>query len=172
MADPTIHVRPAARDDRSRLGEMAGRLVRLHHAFDRQRFLDIEDVEDGYGRWLIREAARERALVLVAEWADGTLVGYLYGAFEDVSWEDLRGPCGYLHDVWVEEQARNAGVATRLVEHACAVFEERGAPRVILMTASRNASAHSLFRKLGFRDTMIEMTRELGAGSSSRVGTP
>jgi hypothetical protein len=29
------------------------------------------------------------------------------------------------------------------------------------MTASRNASAHALFRKLGFRDTMIEMTREL-----------
>jgi ribosomal protein S18 acetylase RimI-like enzyme len=165
MADPSIQIRPAVRDDRLRLGEMAGRLVRLHHAFDPQRFLDIEDVEAGYGRWLMREAARERALVLVAERADGALVGYLYGALEDVSWEDLRGPCGYLHDVWVEEEARHAGVATGLVEHACARFKERGAPRVVLMTASRNASAHALFSKLRFRDTMIEMTRELTGNS-------
>jgi ribosomal protein S18 acetylase RimI-like enzyme len=161
MADRPFHVRPAAREDRSRLGEMAGRLVRLHYSFDPQRFLDLEDVEAGYGRWLMREATRERALVLVAERIDGALVGYLYGALEGVSWEDLRGPCGYLHDVWVEEDARHAGVATSLIEHACARLKERGAPRVVLMTASRNASAHALFRKLGFRDTMIEMTREL-----------
>lgn len=154
-------VRPAGHGDRRRLGEMAGKLVRLHYSFDPQRFLDPDDVEAGYGRWLAREAARDRALVLVAESATGELIGYLYATDEDTSWEDLRPPCGYIHDVWVEPEARGAGVATALMERACAVFAERGSPRVVLMTASPNREARALFRKLGFRDTMIEMTREL-----------
>jgi GNAT superfamily N-acetyltransferase len=165
MTRPSVQVRLAGRDDRARLGVMAGQLVRLHVTFDRERFLAAEDVEDGYGRWLVREAARERALVLVAEAPDGALVGYLYGTMEDISWEDLRGPCGYLHDVFVEEAARGAGVATALVERACAWFRDRGAPRVVLTTATRNVPAHALFHRLGFRDTMIEMTRELDDAS-------
>jgi RimJ/RimL family protein N-acetyltransferase len=34
-------------------------------------------------------------------------------------------------------------------------------PRVILGTAEKNERAQRLFTKLGFRRTMIEMTREL-----------
>jgi len=168
MTQPTVRVRLASGADRARLGEMAGQLVRLHVAFDRDRFLAVDDVEEGYGRWLVREAARERALVLVAERDDGALVGYLYGTVEGISWEDLRGPCGFVHDVWVEEDARGAGVATELLERACALFAERGVPRVVLMTASQNQRAHALFRKLGFRDTMVEMTRELGGAPPIR----
>lgn len=155
-----VHVRPASRADRVRLGEMAGKLVRLHHSFDRLRFLDPDHVEEGYGRWLAREAVRDRALVLVSE-AGGVAVGYLYATDEDTSWEDLRPPCGYIHDVWVEPEARGSGAATALVQRACAIFAERGSPRVVLMTASPNAAARALFQKLGFRDTMVEMTREL-----------
>jgi ribosomal protein S18 acetylase RimI-like enzyme len=162
MSEVSIRIRPAGRADQERLGAMAGKLVRLHHSLDRQRFLALDDVEDGYGRWLLRESSRDRALVLVAERGGGALVGYLYGTMEGMSWEDLRGPCGYLHDCWVEEDARRAGAATLLIEEACARFKQRGAPRVVLMTASRNAGAHAAFTRLGFRDTMIEMTRELG----------
>jgi ribosomal protein S18 acetylase RimI-like enzyme len=140
---------------------MAGKLVRLHHAFDRSRFLAPEDVADGYGRWLVRESSRDRALVLVAERGEGAIVGYLYATVENMSWEDLRGPCGYIHDVWVDEDARGGGVATALVEGVSDLFRHRSVPRLVLMTASRNTIAHALFRKLGFRDTMIEMTREL-----------
>ena len=52
-------------------------------------------------------------------------------------------------------------MATALIERALAMFAERGLPRAVLMTASANAEASALFRRLGFRDTMIEMTREL-----------
>jgi RimJ/RimL family protein N-acetyltransferase len=34
-------------------------------------------------------------------------------------------------------------------------------PRVMLWTASQNATAQRLFARAGFRPTMIEMTREL-----------
>jgi hypothetical protein len=35
-----------------------------------------------------------------------------------------------------------------------------GAPRVVLMTAWRNPDAHAFFESVGFRRTMLEMTRE------------
>jgi RimJ/RimL family protein N-acetyltransferase len=35
-----------------------------------------------------------------------------------------------------------------------------GAPRVVLMAAWRNEAARRLFARLGFRPTMLEMTRE------------
>jgi ribosomal protein S18 acetylase RimI-like enzyme len=40
------------------------------------------------------------------------------------------------------------------------ILKARGAPRVVLSTAERNAAQH-LFDRAGFRRTMIEMTREL-----------
>jgi hypothetical protein len=40
-------------------------------------------------------------------------------------------------------------------------FRSRGVPRVVLLTAERNAAAQRLFAGAGFRPTMIEMTREL-----------
>jgi ribosomal protein S18 acetylase RimI-like enzyme len=52
-------------------------------------------------------------------------------------------------------------VATALMEAAIEWLRGRGAPRVVLGTAERNAAAQRLFEKLGFRRTMIEMTREL-----------
>ena len=37
-------------------------------------------------------------------------------------------------------------------------------PRVVLWTAEKNPAAQALFEQLGFRRTMIEMTRERGRG--------
>jgi len=40
-------------------------------------------------------------------------------------------------------------------------LHDRGAPRVILWTVAPNKAAQRVFRGLGFRDTMLEMTMEL-----------
>ena len=42
-------------------------------------------------------------------------------------------------------------------------LREHGAPRVILWTAAPNQAVQALFRRLGFRDTMMEMTKELSS---------
>jgi RimJ/RimL family protein N-acetyltransferase len=47
------------------------------------------------------------------------------------------------------------------MEAAIAWLKEHGAPRVILGTAEQNVAAQRLFARLGFRRTMVEMTREL-----------
>jgi ribosomal protein S18 acetylase RimI-like enzyme len=65
-----------------------------------------------------------------------------------------------VHDVVVDESARGEGIASRLVEEAAAWLVARGVPRVMLWTAEKNEAAQRLFKKLGFRRTMVEMTRE------------
>jgi GNAT superfamily N-acetyltransferase len=98
--------------------------------------------------------------VLVAE-LNGTVIGYVYAALEPISWKELRDACGFIHDILVEESGRRGGVATALMEAAMAWLKKQGAPRVVLGTAEQNEAAQRLFARLGFRRTMVEMTREL-----------
>ena len=154
-------IRPATDADVPALGRMAAKLVRMHHAFDPQRFFLVEPLEEGYGRWLGREAGREGALVLVAE-REGAIVGYAYATMEKRDWMALRDACGALQDIWVDEGDRRGGIARALLEAVIAGLGERGAPRVVLSTAARNEGAQKFFESMGFRRTMIEMTRELG----------
>ena len=90
----------------------------------------------------------------------GAIVGYAYGRLEGADWNLLLAEHGALHDVWVEPEARRAGVARRLVTDTCARLTRLGAPRVLLHSAWQNIEAHALFERLGFRRTMVEMTRE------------
>jgi len=80
--------------------------------------------------------------------------------FEDKR-RELREAAGFIHDVVVADTHRGRGIGEALVQRASDWLRERGAPRVLLWTAQRNVAAQRLFLRLGFRATMIEMTREL-----------
>ena len=141
---------------------MAAALVREHHRLDSQRFMLVEPVEVGYRDWLGKEITRRGALILVAE-EDLEIVGYAYGAMESRNWNDLLDACGKLHDVYVVEAARRRGIATQLVESMLLELKALGAPRIVLMSADGNRAAQGFFQSLGFRRTMIGMTREMEA---------
>ena len=154
-------IRPATLADAAVLGELGALLVRAHHDFDPQRFMrPLPGIEKGYGRFLTSQIGQEDAIVMVAE-ADGEVGGYVYATLEDRSWRELRDACGYIEDIVVRESARRSGVATMLMNAAIEWLRNRGAPRVLLLTATPNAGAQELFTRLGFRRTMIEMTKEL-----------
>ena len=154
-------IRRAEKRDLDALGRLGATLMRTHYAFDPQRFLEPHrDAESGYAWFLGSILDSDDATVLVAE-RDGTIDGYVYAALEPLSWKELRGPAGFIHDVAVREEARRSGIASELMRAAIDWLRERGAPRVILWTAAPNAAAQSLFRQIGFRETMIEMTLEL-----------
>ena len=98
--------------------------------------------------------------MFVAERA-GAIVGYVYAGLEPTSWKELRDAAGFIHDVVVEDSSRRLGIASSLLDRAIEWLRAHGAPRVMLWTAEQNPAAQNLFARLGFRRTMIEMTREL-----------
>jgi ribosomal protein S18 acetylase RimI-like enzyme len=86
-------------------------------------------------------------------------VGYCYGAVEERDFSLLLDVHGAIHDVFVHESVRHAGVGRRLVEAMLAELTARGAPRVVLSTMVSNDAAQRVFSRCGFRPTMLEMTR-------------
>jgi ribosomal protein S18 acetylase RimI-like enzyme len=157
----TVEIRTAERRDVAALGRLGAMLMRTHYEFDRQRFLAPgAGTESGYASFLGVMLESPDTCVFVAE-EEGKVVGYVFAALEPLSWKELRGPAGFIHDVAVAEEARHSGAGTRLMQAAIDWLRQQGAPRVILWTAAPNAEAQSLFHHLGFRDTMIEMTMEL-----------
>jgi ribosomal protein S18 acetylase RimI-like enzyme len=156
-----ILIRRATESDLPVLGRLGAMLLQIHYGFDPQRFMAPgASSPEGYAWFLGSQLNQNDAAVFVAE-DGGTVIGYVYAGLEPKSWKELREPAGFIHDVAVDESNRKSGVATRLMETALEWLHSRGAPRVLLWTADQNHSAARLFSHLGFRRTMIEMTREL-----------
>lgn len=160
MSDVAISIRPARAVDVPVLGQLGALLVALHHDLDPERFLAPgPSTAQSYGRYLESVLGDEDVIVLVAE-VDGVVAGYAYAALESTDWMSLRGPAGVIHDLVVDPGRRRSGIGRLLLEHTLTSLAERGAPRIVLATAERNAAARALFASARFRPTMIEMTRE------------
>jgi len=154
-----VLVRAMTKDDLPSVGELAGALVRLHHEWDRRRFFLERGVEEGYRWFFSRELGRPGVVLLVAV-IDDAIAGYVYGSLEPRDWARLLDAHGAIHDVFVAQAHRRRGVAQALMEAAIAALEGQGAQSVVLSSAMPNREGQALFKRLGFRETMIEFSRE------------
>ena len=156
-----VNIRPATPKDVPTIGRLGALLVREHHDFDPQRFIAATPrTQEQYGGYLGTQLKEPNIVILVAE-RDGEVIGYTYSGVEGTDYMSLRGPAGVMYDIVVDPDHRQQGVGRMLVDATLEALKKKGAPRVVLSTAERNAAAQRLFDRAGFRRTMIEMTREL-----------
>lgn len=143
------------------VGRLGALLVQVHYEFDSLRFMrPSRGTPAGYASFLGSRLDDPDVILLVAE-RDDEVIGYVYAAMEGRDYMSLRDSAGVLHDIIVDPTSRRSGAGRQLLVEVLAVLKSRGAPRVVLSTAARNEPAQRLFASMGFRDTMIEMTREL-----------
>ena len=164
-----VTIRAATASDREPLGRFGGALMRQHHADDPKRFIGADHPEAAYGRFLVSQISNPNSLVMVAEHS-GAVVGYVYADVESTNWMELRGPCGVVHDLYVDEAARRLGAGRQLLRAAIEWVRSNGRSQVVLLTKTRNEHAHHLFKAIGFRPTMIEMTLDLDSGGTGENG--
>jgi ribosomal protein S18 acetylase RimI-like enzyme len=154
-------IRRATRADLPLIGRLGALLVSQHHHFDSRRFLPATDrTKDGYARFLGSQLDAPEAAVLVAA-LDTDVIGYAYVALESYDYMSLRGPAGLLHDIIVDPERRRHGVGRALLEAVLEYVRSRGLEQLVLSTAERNETAQRFFAGMGFRRTMVEMTREM-----------
>ncbi len=153
-------IRDMTEADLDAASKLAEELVNLHHGWDRTRFFTTPDVASGYRWWFQKQLGEEGVLLLVAE-VDGAIAGYLYGTLEERDWAKLLDPHGAVHDIHVSAAFRRRGVAQALMNAARTRFQAMGAKQMVLYSASANVEGQTLFKKLGFRPTMVEMTLDL-----------
>src|SRR5262249_19622415 len=132
-----LTVRPASRSDEPALGRYGAALMRQHHAADPRRFITAEHPEGAYGRFLVSQLAEPDRLVMVAE-RSGQVLGYVFASVEPTSWRDLRGPCAFIHDVYVDENVRHQGVGQDLLRAAIAWARSKEMTQVVLYSKSGN----------------------------------
>lgn len=164
MNEADFRVRDAGPADLPGAARLGAALIRFHHDLDPARFAILgDDLEGGY-EWFLGERVRDPdSVVLVAASPAGEIVGYAWGVISGRSWNDLLDRHGKLHDLIVAPARRGRGVGASLARAMIARLTGRGAPRIVLSTAFRNEPARRLFERLGFRPTMLEMTRDAPA---------
>jgi ribosomal protein S18 acetylase RimI-like enzyme len=155
-----FRVRPATPSDIEALAILASKLARQHASYDPLRFQFPEPAELEFEAFLRKELASDTVGLTVAEF-DGNIAGYVFVRLEPASLVDLCGPAAWIHDIYVEEDARGMTVGKALLDAAIDTARGWGADSVMLSVSPKNKRAARLFAALGFRPTMQEMRLEL-----------
>jgi ribosomal protein S18 acetylase RimI-like enzyme len=100
---------------------------------------------------LRRGVTRARCRVLVAERGEER-VGFLFAEIESGGGASDSQAAGWIHELWVEPEARGCGVASALVAEADAFFRARDVRRVSVRVESGNANALEYWGRRGFLD--------------------
>lgn len=154
-------IRPAKPDDAPLVVPMVERLARFLAERDRAKYEPLPHVGDMYRSWLRARATDSRAVFLVAERQPGQLVGFLIGTVEREIPIYRLTEYGFIHDLWVEPDYRNEGLARQMVTLAAERFSEIGVAQVRLDVLVGNDPARKLFESCGFRPAIVEMLLEL-----------
>jgi len=101
----------------------------------------------------------EESAVLVAESADGSVVGYaIVGGTSSMLGP---APFGFLYDLWIAPEARRQGVGRRLLARAEQWCRGRGYLRIKLEVAATNAGARALYASEGFAEERLFLGKRL-----------
>lgn len=96
---------------------------------------------------------------LVAEGADGRLLGLVHYVFHPHLWRP-EGVC-YLMDLFTDAQTRGQGVGRRLIEAVYACADEAGVPSVYWLTQEFNYAGRALYDKVATRTPFIRYNRPI-----------
>ena len=165
-AAPTVNhamtIRPATPDDVPAVLPMVAKVCAFHEKLDPAKYGFLPDPEKRYDGWLRSRAKDARSVFLVAEReAGGALAAFIVGTIEPEIGIYRVKEFGFLHDLWVEPEYRNEGIARQLVTLATERFREIGVPQVRMDAAYGNEPARNLFAACGFRPSVVEMLIEL-----------
>jgi len=159
---PPLTVRPATDADLPLLARFGFALAQLHVGFDGERFAVPPGGEGAYAAFFQAELKRPEVVLLIAE-AGSQPVGYAFVRMEPMSLVEIRRAGAWLHDIYVDPEARSGGIGRRLLEAAKEAAGALGSSSLMLSASSQNAAARQLFERAGLRPTMVEMRIELGA---------
>lgn len=137
--DANVNLRRATADDLDRLAVL----------FDEYRVFYGQVPAGAQAREFIRERIDKGDSTLLVAEREGQVIGFaqLYPSFSSIA----MGHIWILNDLYVAEEARQHGVASRLLEASADFARQSGAMRLELSTARDNLAARSLYEKLGWR---------------------
>lgn len=161
-----MQIRAATPADVAAVLPMVAKICALHEAWDPAKYGFAPNPAQRYERWLMQQAESDRSVFLVAERESldtahsEALIAFLVATIEtEIPIYRLK-EFGFIHDLWVEPEYRQAGLGRQLVEHALQALATKGIQQIRLDTAIPNDAARRLFQSCGFRPSTIELLAE------------
>ena len=148
-ADATLFIRPLSASDRAEWAV----LWEAYLAFYETSVADA--VYDSTFARLLGEDARDFS-AFVAE-IDGKLVGLVHYLFHRHAWK-IEDVC-YLQDLYADPTVRGTGVGRKLIEAVYQEADAQGAPSVYWLTQDFNATARTLYDRIGVLTPFIRYQR-------------
>lgn len=158
-----MHIRSATPADVPAVLPMVASICALHQTWDEAKYGFLPNPQQRYEKWLVSQANNRQSVFLVAEDESkpNKLVGFLIATVErEIPIYSLK-EFGFIHDLWVEPEYRQAGIAKQMVKMSIDRFKQMGVKQIRLDTANANEAARKLFAACGFRISTIEMLVEL-----------
>lgn len=154
-----VEIRRATKKDARTIAEYAIKLFAQHRGYDAHRFAEIASIE-GAERFYGSQTEAKDAAVLIAEF-ENIIVGFAYIQYERLDYANLLENAAWLHDLYVDERARQHNAGKLLIEKSIEVARELSANKLMLSVAAKNEYAREFFERQGFRTTMVEMMFDL-----------
>lgn len=126
----------------------------------------LREARKKYFSYLKTDLANKDAAVLIATDRDRP-VGIITGRIYKTLPIKVISRKGHISNLFVASSHRNKGIATRLVRELLNWFQEKKIRDVHLGVHSRNDRALEVFRKLKFRESIMEMKIRLGPGHTA-----
>ncbi len=160
-------IRPATPYDVPAVLPMVAKICALHESWDAAKYGFISNPDRSYERWLLNHTTNPLSVFLVAE-IDGhshqespQLVAFLVATVEREIPIYRLDKFAFIHDLWVEPEYRQHGIARQMVIQTIERCKKMGIKQIRLDTATVNEAARRLFSSSGFRVSTMEMLIEL-----------
>ena len=133
-----VHIKQAGVED-------IGTIIPLFAAY--RTFYKVES-DPAQLRSYLHERLKNNQSVIFLATSGGTAVGFtqLYPGFSSVSLKNT----WTLNDLFVAPEARRSSIGQQLMDRAKQMAKDSGASKVMLLTATDNVTAQSLYEKLGY----------------------
>jgi len=136
-------------------------VVQLWRRLASDQTLIIDDENLTRFREFLEGLSKEDENQILAYEINGRIVGFLMFMKQARSMLKLKRSRAMITDLYVEEEHRGRGIASELLERCLQYLKSLGVEEVRVNVLVDNAPAISLYRKTGFIDHMILMSRPL-----------
>jgi len=136
-------------------------VVQLWRRLASDQTLIIDDENLTRFREFLEGLSKEDENQVLAYETNGRIVGFLMFMKQARSMLKLKRSRAMITDLYVEEEHRGQGIASKLLERCLQYLKSSGIEEVRVNVLVDNVPAISLYRKAGFIDHMLLMSRPL-----------
>lgn len=115
-------------------------------------------IKRGLGIATSKALKSKRHIFFIAE-DKGKIIGYCSGVIDKLPrWLKLKKK-GHLYNVFVKKEYRKKGIGKKLMFSVIDWFKQNKISWIQILVYSKNKNAYKIYKKLGFKDYIIEMNK-------------